>query len=48
MTLALRRSSRYDHHAPDGRHEAKEVFKLTQDMIRMLDKALETDSDDRD
>jgi len=46
--LALRNKSRYDRHARIGSKEAKEVFKLTQDMIRILDKALETDSDDRD
>jgi uncharacterized protein (UPF0332 family) len=46
--LALRNKSRDDRHALIGSTESKEVFKLTQDMIRMLDKALETDSDDRD
>ena len=42
--LALRNKSRYDRHALIGSTEAKEVFKLTKDMIRILDKALETDS----
>jgi len=41
----LRNKSRYDRHALIGNTEAKEVFKLTKDMIRILDKALETDSD---
>jgi uncharacterized protein (UPF0332 family) len=43
--LALRNKSRYDRHALIGSTEAKEVFKLTEEMIRILDKALETDSD---
>jgi len=43
--LALRNKSRYDRHALIGSTEAKEVFKLTEDMIRILDKALETESD---
>jgi len=41
----LRNKSRYDRHALIGNREAKEVFKLTKDMIQILDKALETDSD---
>ena len=42
----LRNKSRYDRHALIGSKEAKEVFKLTKDMIRILDKALEEDPDD--
>ena len=43
--LALRNKSRYDRHALIGSTEAKDVLKLTEDMIRILDKTLETDSD---
>jgi len=42
----LRNKSRYDRHALIGSTEAKEVFNLSQEMIRILDKALETDSAD--
>jgi uncharacterized protein (UPF0332 family) len=45
--LAVRNKSRYDRHALIGSREAKEVFKLTEDMIQILDKALETDPDGR-
>jgi uncharacterized protein (UPF0332 family)/predicted nucleotidyltransferase len=44
--LALKNKSRYDRHALIGSKEAKEVFKLTKDMIRILDKALEEDPND--
>jgi uncharacterized protein (UPF0332 family)/predicted nucleotidyltransferase len=46
--LALRNKSRYDRHTLIGSKEAKEVFKLAQDMIRLLDKALETESGNPD
>ena len=39
--LALRNKSRYDHHALIGNKEAKEVLKLTEDMIKLLDKELD-------
>jgi uncharacterized protein (UPF0332 family)/predicted nucleotidyltransferase len=43
--LALRNKSRYDRHAMIGSKEAKEVLKLTKDMMKILDKALEAESE---
>jgi uncharacterized protein (UPF0332 family) len=43
--LALRNKSRYDRHALIGSKEANEVIELASGMIRILDKALESESD---
>ena len=46
--LALRNKSRYDRHAVIGGKEAKDVLSLTDDLIRLLDQALEADSTEPD
>lgn len=39
--LALRNKSRYDRHALIGSKEAKEVLKLTEDLVKLIDRELE-------
>jgi uncharacterized protein (UPF0332 family)/predicted nucleotidyltransferase len=43
--LALRNKSRYDRHAMIGTKEVNEVIQLTNNMIRLLDSALESNSE---